>query len=364
MITIAASELDFYQKKITRLEMELIVLHEELALATTKTPDNLREKYDLLLQQVSGEKEAWDKKQAEERERQEKAVAELNSRWETVLQERTAEFRLQVEAANEEKSAIKGRLVEMEMRNLKLQREIDEGDTEILQIKLDSFKKENERLKAETTEAYQQCEKQIADMRRHLEIKVEETREREKSYYRDQIEALEKAVEQLEAVLASEREKISPEREALIGKLQREMAQQKSEQDGELEKLAGLLEKRNREFATYREQTEKKEAHNLENIRELSSQLKALEQRVFESGFEKDIELTQLQREMSEKRQREADELKRELERVEAQFGNERSQWKSILAQFEEENRQVKAKWEEEKKKYLEEKNRLKLKIT
>jgi septal ring factor EnvC (AmiA/AmiB activator) len=276
MITIAASELDFYQKKITRLEMELIVLHEELALANAKTPDNLREKYDLLLLQVSGEKEAWDKKYGEEREKQEKAVGELNTRWETVLQERTAEFRQQIEALTEEKSAIKSRLVEMEMRNLKLQREIDEGDTEILQIKLDSFKKENERLKVETNEAYLQCEKQIAEMRRHLEIKVEETKEREKSYYRDQIEALEKVVEDLEAVLASEREKISPEREQLIAKLQQEMASQKTQQDRELEKLATLLEKRNREFASYRQQAEKKEAHNLENMKDLTGQLKSL----------------------------------------------------------------------------------------
>jgi chromosome segregation ATPase len=49
---------------------------------------------------------------------------------------------------------------------------------------------------------------------------------------------------------------------------------------------------------------------------------------------------------------------------VEAEFSNERSQWKSILSQFEEENKQIKFRWEEEKKKYLEEKNRLKLKIT
>lgn len=104
-------------------------------------------------------------------------------------------MRDQIEMLNIEKSSVKSKLVDAEMKGLRLQREIDSGDSQVLNIKLVGLKKENDRLRVESNQAYQHCEKQVADMKRNFEIKMEETKEREKSFYREQIETLEKAVE-------------------------------------------------------------------------------------------------------------------------------------------------------------------------
>lgn len=60
---------------------------------------------------------------------EEKNLNEVNSKWEGILNEKTNEFKAQVEGLTLEKSSLRNRVVELEMKIIKLQKSIDEGDS-------------------------------------------------------------------------------------------------------------------------------------------------------------------------------------------------------------------------------------------
>jgi predicted nuclease with TOPRIM domain len=76
------------------------------------------------------------------------------------------------------------------------------------------------------------------------------------------------------------------------------------------------------------------------------------------------MELKAVQDQMSQLRQREADDLKRQLQKMKAEFDQEREEWGRIIGQFQSMGSVHKNDMEAEKQKYMEEKNRLKTKIT
>jgi ElaB/YqjD/DUF883 family membrane-anchored ribosome-binding protein len=61
---------------------------------------------------------------------------------------------------------------------VRLQRELDEGDTEVIKCKFDGVKKENERLRKELKDVYDQCEENIAQLQQDADRRLEEVKER------------------------------------------------------------------------------------------------------------------------------------------------------------------------------------------
>ena len=62
---------------------------------------------------------------------------------------------------------------ELELKSVRLQREIDESDSEVLKLKFEGLKKENDRLRKEVGEAYSHCDNKIAEASSELLQKVE-----------------------------------------------------------------------------------------------------------------------------------------------------------------------------------------------
>lgn len=60
----------------------------------------------------------------------------------------------------------------------------------MLSIKLEAMKKDNERLRKENDELYQSRVEAVDKLEKECELKIEAVKEREKSFYREQIESL------------------------------------------------------------------------------------------------------------------------------------------------------------------------------
>jgi hypothetical protein len=88
--------------------------------------------------------------------------------------------------------------------------------------------------------------------------------------------------------------------------------------------LVEVLEKKDRDIdRLYKEADETQDIHN-RALKEMSDQLKNYEAKLFQKSFEREAELSELQRELSEKRQAQANDLKDELRRNDANFERER----------------------------------------
>ena len=64
MVSVPTSELEFYQQKILRLEMEVIALQEELIAAKASPPnDEYKIKYEILLEKLATQDSEQQEKQ-------------------------------------------------------------------------------------------------------------------------------------------------------------------------------------------------------------------------------------------------------------------------------------------------------------
>ena len=170
-----ASLLEFYEKKIQRLELENLQLQEELL---DKPTDDYKLKYQLLLDKMAEESHLRESKRTQEITNQEHSLEQINTKWEAVLQDKTNELMATITALQREIKPLSSKNTELELKLVKLQRELDEGNSEVLQVKMDGIKKENERLRREIKEAYEHCENKIASSSQEVEERVQEVKER------------------------------------------------------------------------------------------------------------------------------------------------------------------------------------------
>jgi hypothetical protein len=61
---------------------------------------------------------------------------------------------------------LKNRALELELKCIKLQKQIDDGDSEVLAIKLESIRKDNDRLKKDNDDLYRSREEALAKLER------------------------------------------------------------------------------------------------------------------------------------------------------------------------------------------------------
>ena len=96
-----------------------------------------------------------------------------------------------IKTLQEENKLLSIKNTEFELKVVRLHREIDEGDAEVFKVRCETLKKENERVRKEMKDAYENCDRKLEEMREKLDGQVEEVKEREKISYRDQIVELE-----------------------------------------------------------------------------------------------------------------------------------------------------------------------------
>ena len=88
-------------------------------------------------------------------------------------------------------------MVEPELKVIELQRKLDEGDGQMVRAQLATIKEENLQVLREQREAYAECQQRVERMRKDCEIRLEDCKEREKGYYRDEINGLRSTIAEL-----------------------------------------------------------------------------------------------------------------------------------------------------------------------
>jgi hypothetical protein len=71
-----------------------------------------------------------------------------------------------------EKSSLRNKTIELELKCIKLQKEIDDGDSDVLSIKLEAIKKDNERLRKDNDELYRSRLEAVDKMEKECELKI------------------------------------------------------------------------------------------------------------------------------------------------------------------------------------------------
>ena len=74
---------------------------------------------------------------------QERNITAINEKWQTTINAKTSQLTATIEMLQSENSKLANKNTELELKIVKLQREVDEGDSEIVKIQMEGIKKEN-----------------------------------------------------------------------------------------------------------------------------------------------------------------------------------------------------------------------------
>ena len=132
------------------------------------------------------EKQAMEKRD-QQLEEKEQEINKNNEMWEATVREKNKDWQKQIDAMREERNILTGRVTQLELKNIELQRILDEGDAQVLRAQLDNMKSDNDRIQKEQDSTFTEYQQKIERMRKDCEVKIEQCKEREKGFYREEI---------------------------------------------------------------------------------------------------------------------------------------------------------------------------------
>ena len=89
----------------------------------------------MLLVKIAQEEELRKSRRVQDSATQEKSLKDMDAKWEAILNEKTNELMTTIQSLQEENKNLSVKLTQLELKGVRLQREIDEGDTEVFKVR-------------------------------------------------------------------------------------------------------------------------------------------------------------------------------------------------------------------------------------